>query len=90
MVINKRNKTIWFINKEAAPSTEFATHMRTLRQSLFFQDHGYDVKVLCSSVVHNAKVVHKFDGLYKEENHDGVPMVFVRCPEYGESFVKRV
>lgn len=90
MVINKRNKTIWFINKEAAPSTEFATHMRTLRQALFFQDHGYDVKVFCSSVVHNSKIVHKFNGLYKEENHDGVPMVFVRCPEYGESFVKRV
>lgn len=83
-------KTIWFINKEAAPSKEYATHMRTLRQALFFQKHGYDVKVFCSAVVHNSTIVHKFDGLYMEEMHDGVPMVFVKCPEYGESFVKRV
>lgn len=83
-------KTIWFVNKEAAPSKEFATHMRTLRQALFFQEHGYDVKVFCSAVVHNSKIVHKFDGLYKEEIHDGVPLVFVKCPEYGESFLKRV
>ena len=82
--------TIWFVNKEAAPSKEFATHMRTLRQAKFFQDKGYDVKVFCSAVVHNSKIVHKFDGIWKEEIHDDVPLVFVKCPEYGESFVKRV
>ena len=83
-------KTIWFVNKEAAPSNEFATHMRTLRQAKFFQDRGYDVKVFCSNVVHNSKIVHHFEGLCKEEIHDDVPLVFVKCPEYGESFVKRV
>ena len=82
--------TIWFVNKEAAPSNEFATHMRTLRQAKFFQDKGYDVKVFCSAVVHNSKIVHRFDGIWKEEIHDDVPLVFVKCPEYGESFVKRV
>ena len=81
---------IWFVNKEAAPSKEFATHMRTLRQAKFFQGKGYDVKVFCSAVVHNSKIVHKFDGIWKEEIHDDVPLVFVKCPEYGESFVKRV
>lgn len=81
---------IWFVNKEAAPSKEFATHMRTLRQAKFFQDKGYDVKVFCSAVVHNSKIVHRFDGIWKEEIHDDVPLVFVKCPEYGESFVKRV
>lgn len=81
---------IWFVNKEAAPSTEFATHMRTLRQAKFFKDKGYEVKVFCSSVVHNSKIVHNFRGIYKEEIHDDVPLVFVKCPEYGESFVKRV
>ena len=83
-------KTIWFINKEAAPSNEYATHMRTLRQAQFFQNKGYDVKVFCSAVVHNSKIVHQFDGLCKEEIHDGVPIVFVKCPEYGENFRKRV
>ena len=82
--------TIWFVNKEAAPSNEFATHMRTLRQAKYFQDRGYDVKVFCSNVVHNSKIVHRFDGLCKEEIHDDVPLVFVKCPEYGESVVKRV
>ncbi len=83
-------KTIWFVNKEAAPSSEFATHMRTLRQAKYFQDHGYEVKVFCSAVVHNTKIVHRFEGICHEEFHDGVPLVFVRCPEYGESFIKRV
>ena len=82
--------TIWFVNKEAAPSKEFATHMRTLRQAKFFQDRGYDVKVFCSAVVHNSKIVHKFKGICHEEIHDDVPLVFVKCPKYGESFVKRV
>ena len=82
--------TIWFVNKEAAPSTEYATHMRTLRQAKFFQDKGYEVKVFCSAVVHNSKIVHKFKGICNEEIHDEVPLVFVKCPEYGESFVKRV
>ena len=81
---------IWFVNKEAAPSSEFATHMRTLRQAKFFQDKGYEVKVFCSAVVHNSKIVHKFEGICHEEIHDNVPLVFVKCPEYDESFVKRV
>lgn len=81
---------IWFVNKEAAPSSEFATHMRTLRQAKFFQDRGYEVKVFCSAVVHNTKIVHKFKGICHEEIHDDVPLVFVKCPAYGESFVKRV
>lgn len=81
---------IWFVNKEAAPSAEFATHMRTLRQAKYFQDKGHEVKVFCSAVVHNSKIVHRFKGLCHEEIHDDVPLVFVKCPEYGESFVKRV
>lgn len=84
------NMVIWFVNKEAAPSTEFATHMRTLRQAKYFQDKGHEVKVFCSAVVHNSKIVHRFKGLCHEEIHDDVPLVFVKCPEYGESFVKRV
>lgn len=81
---------IWLINKEAAPSDEYATHMRTIRQAQYFQRQGYDVKLFCSSVVHNCNIVHRFKGIYKEELHDEIPMVFVKCPEYGESFVKRV
>lgn len=81
---------IWFVNKEAAPSAEFATHMRTLRQAKYFQDKGHEVKVFCSAVVHNSKIVHRFKGVCHEEIHDDVPLVFVKCPEYGESFVKRV
>lgn len=81
---------IWFINKEAAPSNEYSTHMRTLRQAKYFQDKGYRVKVFCSAVVHNSDIVHRFKGLWKEELHDEVPLVFVKCPKYGESFLKRV
>lgn len=81
---------IWFINKETAPSYEYSTHMRTNRQAQYFQDKGYEVKVFCSAVVHNSDIVHEFKGISKEEIHDGVPMVFVKCNRYGESFVKRI
>lgn len=86
----KSKGTIWFVNKEVAPSKEYSTHMRTLRQAFFFQDKGYDVKVFCSCVVHNSKKIHQFKGLFQEEIHDNVPLVFVKCPQYGESFVRRV
>ena len=82
--------TIWLVNKEAAPSNEYATHMRTIRQAQYFQRKGYEVRLFCSAVVHNTKIVHRFEGTFKEEEHDGVKMVFVKCPEYGESSVKRV
>ena len=42
---------IWLINKEAAPSNEYATHIRTIQQAQYFQRQGYDVKLFCSSVV---------------------------------------
>jgi len=81
---------IWLINKEAAPSNEYATHMRTIRQAQFFKRNGWDVKLFCSAVIHNTNIVHTFSGPWHEEEHDGVPMVFVKSPQYGDSTIKRV
>lgn len=79
--------TIWFVNKDAAPIKEFATHLRTVKQAQYFQELGYQVKVICSSRVYNSTINH-LEGcseFYKEECHDGVPFIFVKSLNYGES-----
>lgn len=83
--------TIWFVNKDAAPIKEYATHLRTIKQAQHFQELGYQVKVICSSIVYNSAIDH-LDGcekFYKEECHDGVPFVFVKSLNYGESTMRR-
>lgn len=81
---------IWFINKDAAPIDVYATHLRTVRQAQYFQAQGYDVKVICSSNVHNRDVNYVNKGWYDEQIHDGVPFVFVKSLEYGSNYIKRI
>ena len=75
------------MNKDAAPFKEYATHLRTIKQAQHFQELGYQVKVVCSSIVYNSNIDH-LEGssdFYKEELHDGVPFVFLKSINYGES-----
>ena len=48
-----KKKTIWFINKDAAPIEFYGTHLRTIKLAQYFQSEGYNVKLFCSSYVHN-------------------------------------
>ena len=84
------NKTIWFVNKDAAPIDVYATHLRTVKQAQYFQQQGYDVKLICSANVHNRNVNYVDKGWYSEQVHDGVNFVFVKSVEYGNSIIKRI
>lgn len=84
------NKTIWFINFHAAPIEEYYPQKRTVIQAQYFQKKGYDVKVFCSSHIHNSTIVHECDGLYKEEVQNGVPFVFVKTLKYGDNNKLRI
>ncbi|RJU30583.1 glycosyltransferase WbuB, partial [Bacteroides sp. CF01-10NS] len=45
-----KKKTIWFINKDAAPIEFYGTHLRTIKLAQYFQSEGYNVKLFCSSL----------------------------------------
>lgn len=83
-------KTIWFVNKDAAPIDVYATHLRTVKQAKYFQQQGYDVKLVCSANVHNKDVNYVQKGWFLEQVHDGVPFVFVKSLQYGNSSIKRI
>lgn len=85
-----RRKVIWFINKDAAPIDVYASHLRTVKQAQYFQEQGYDVKLICSSNVHNIGINYVQDGWFSEQTHNGISFVFVKSLDYGESMVKRV
>lgn len=85
-----RKKVIWFINKDAAPIDVYASHLRTVKQAQYFQEQGYDVKLICSANVHNSQVNYVKEGWFSEQLHDGVPFVFVKSLNYGQSMLKRV
>ena len=83
--------TIWFVNKDAAPINEYGTHLRTIKQAQYFQEQGYDVKIICSARIYNSAINHLDGkkGLYIEQIHDGIPFLFVRSIAYGNSIAKR-
>ena len=89
--MTERNATIWLVNKDAAPIKEYGSHLRTIKQAQYLQEQGYKVKVVCSARVYNSDINHLEGkrGLCIEEMHDGVPFVFVRSMEYGNSNAKR-
>ena len=43
-----KKKTIWFINKDAAPIEFYGTHLRTIKLAQYFQSEGYNVKLFSS------------------------------------------
>lgn len=81
---------IWFVNKDAAPINVYATHLRTIKQAQYFQEQGYEVKLICSANVHNKDINYVDKGWFSEQIHDGVPFVFVKSLCYGNSSIKRI
>lgn len=85
-------KTIWFVDKDTAPIEEYFTQQRAVRQAQYFQEKGYNVKIICSSLVHNSSINHLSGekNKDKEEFFDGVPFVFVKTIPYKGNGVKRI
>lgn len=81
---------IWFVCKDAAPLSESGIFFRTLKQAQYFQQKGYEVKIICSDWVHNTEICHETNGLWKSEIHDNVEYVFLKSLYYGKSNIKRL
>lgn len=86
------SKVIWLINKDSAPIEEYGTHLRTFKQAQYFQSKGFEVKILCSSIVHNTNIDHleREKGFCREEIHNGIPFVFIKSLKYNSNGIKRI
>lgn len=85
-------KTIWFIDKDTAPIEEYFTQQRAVKQAQFFQNKGFNVKVICSARVHNSNIDHLagIDQKEVEQVFDNVPFIFVKTPAYKGNGIKRI
>ena len=88
--LGKQQKLMWFVNKDAAPLSEYGTHLRTIKQAEFFSEHNYQTKVFCSARVHNTDINHIQKGYYLEENIEGVDFVFIKSLAYKNNGAKRM
>lgn len=80
---------MWFICKDAAPLSESGIFFRTLKQAQYFQQKGYEVKIICSDWVHGTNICHTTKGSWKKEIHDNVEYIFLKSLYYGNSSIKR-
>ena len=75
-----KKKTIWFINKDAAPIEFYGTHLRTIKLAQYFQSEGYNVKLFCSSYVHNRNLcLSDSNKTFEEKTYDNIPFVLVNA-----------
>ncbi|MEF9987170.1 MAG: glycosyltransferase family 4 protein [Bacteroidales bacterium] len=91
MEIANRKRVIWLVNKHAAPMQYNATNLRTYKLAYFFNQMGFDTKILCSSFVHNRNInLIEGDKGFIEKEYDGVKYIFISGKEYKSNGVKRI
>lgn len=83
-------KTIWIMNHYAT-DTFFDRGGRHYYFAKYLIEKGYDVTIFCASTVHNTdKNIEIKEGLYKTDEVDGIPYVFVKTPSYTGNGMKRI
>lgn len=86
-----KKKTIWFINKDAAPLEYYGTHLRTIKLAQYFQLEGYSVKLFCSSYVHNRNLcLSGTVGTFEEKTYDNIPFVLVNIGGGSTNGIRRI
>lgn len=83
-------KTIWIMNHYAA-NTFFDRGGRHYSFAKYLIRKGYDVTIFCASTVHNTdKNIEIKEGMYKTDQVDGIPYVFVKTSPYKGNGIKRI
>lgn len=83
-------KKIWIMNHYAT-DTFFDRGGRHYYFAKYLMEKGYDVTIFCASTVHNTdKNIEIKEGLYKADEVDGIPYVFVKTPSYTGNGMKRI
>lgn len=86
-----KKKTIWFINKDAAPIEFYGTHLRTIKLAQYFQSEGYNVKLFCSSYVHNRNLcLSDSNKTFEEKTYDNIPFVLVNAGCGSTNGIRRI
>lgn len=86
-----KKKTIWFVNKDAAPVEYYGAHLRTVKLAQFFQNEGYHVKLFCSSFIHNRNIcLSDSKEIFEEKIYDGIPFVLVNTGGSSINGIKRI
>lgn len=86
-----KKKTIWFINKDAAPIEYYGAHLRTIKLAQYFQSEGYNVKLFCSSYVHNRNIcLSDSKSAFEEKVYDDIPFVLVNTGGGSANGIKRI
>jgi len=84
------NKTVWIVNKHSRPP-EYETHFRYIKYAQYLKDKGYDVKIICSSYVHNIYIeLIDNECNWVEKEYDGLKYVLLKTLPYKGNGVKRI
>lgn len=87
----KDTKTIWLVNKHAAPIKFNATNMRTYKLAYYFKKMGYDVYVVSSSFVHNRNIdLIDSNEPFIIKEYEGVKFVHIKSGSYNNNGLKRI
>jgi glycosyltransferase involved in cell wall biosynthesis len=83
-------KTIWIVNKHMRPP-EYETHLRYLKYAQYLTESGFDVKLICSSFIHqlNINLLEKNKNI-EEKMFDGYNYILVNTLEYKRNGLKRI
>jgi len=84
------NKTVWIVNKHSRPP-EYETHFRYIRYAQYLKNKGYEVRIICSSYIHNANIDLIDDARnYMEKEYDGLKYVLLKTLPYHGNGIKRI
>lgn len=84
------NKTIWIVNKHSRP-LEFETHFRYIKYAQYLKELGHDVKIFCSSYMHNVGLdLLDSNSNWQEQTYDGLQYVLIKTLPYKGNGIKRM
>lgn len=91
MSTTQNNKTVWLINKHAAPLKHYATHQRTVYIAKYLMQYEYNVYIIGSGFIHNRNInLNKGGGNLIFNIVDGINFVHIKTLPYKKNGIKRV
>lgn len=82
-------KNIWILNHYAA-----YMYLNKAGRHYWFAENlkkqGYDPTIFCASDIHNSNEYINIDNLYKVDNIEDIPFVFVKTPQYSGNGISRI
>ena len=86
-----KNNNIWLVNQDAMPPN-IESRLRTIKFAHYLiKNHGFNVTIFASSVMHNTNIDLINDGeLYIEKRYEDLKFVFIKTRKYSKSIIPRI